>query len=103
MEITSDALKIHHKTRVTEIILEIGTLTCVEPEALRTALNAYKVRDVWKNVSFVFNEINGTGKCLECGHPFPMDDFFTICPACKGINIEILEGKEFRIKSITME
>ena len=102
-EIANKALKEHCKTYVNEIILDIGALTCVESEALRTALDIYSSQENWKNVSYVFNEIKGEGKCKNCGNQFYMDDFFTICDKCHGMNIEIIKGKDFKIREITME
>ncbi len=103
VEIANKALAEHHKTCVNEIILDIGCLTCVEPEALRSALDIYSSQDNWKKVSYVFNEIKGRGKCKNCGNQFDMNDFFTVCDKCHGMNIEIIKGKEFKIRAITME
>jgi hydrogenase nickel incorporation protein HypA/HybF len=102
-DIANKALQEHNKTCVHEIILDIGALTCVEPEALRTALDVYASQDNWQHVTYVFNEIKGVGKCLTCENQFEIDDFFAVCPHCQGMKIDILEGKEFKIKSITME
>lgn len=102
-EITCNELEKHNKSHVKEIILEIGTLTCVEPKALSSALEMYTKTDHWKNVHLVFNEIKANGICQQCGLIFELEDFFTICPHCHSTEIEIMDGKEFKIKSLTME
>jgi hydrogenase nickel incorporation protein HypA/HybF len=42
-------------------------------------------------------------KCRECGESFNVEDVLYICPRCHGVNVEITEGTELRIRGIEVE
>ena len=93
--------KVHGKS-IEVIHLEVGQLSGLVIDSLRFALDVSKKEGVLKNARIVIDEIPGRLKCLNCGHNFDADDFFTCCPKCNMYKLDVLSGKEMIIKSITI-
>ena len=43
------------------------------------------------------------GICEECGSSFIIENYFSQCPECKGFSFKIKQGKELRVKSISID
>jgi hydrogenase nickel incorporation protein HypA/HybF len=42
-------------------------------------------------------------QCQSCQHEFSLDGELTPCPLCQSINIRVISGDEFMLKSIEIE
>jgi hydrogenase nickel incorporation protein HypA/HybF len=105
MSIVDAADKEVHKaqaSRVDDIVLEIGKLAGIEFDALDFAWPIAIKESVLAGANRHIDIINGRGHCLECGHEFDLDDRFDPCPNCSNQLIEIIKGKELKIKSLTV-
>jgi len=87
---------------VDSIDLQIGRLSGVEPDALSFAWPAGVKDTSLKDASLHIDWIDGKAKCLECGHTFPLDNLYLSCPKCDSYFKDIIEGKELRVKSLTV-
>jgi len=47
--------------------------------------------------------ISGEGSCNECLHTFEYNSYGTACPHCGSYNINILSGREMKIKGIALD
>lgn len=103
VEIIKEAALDAQANIIAKIELEIGTLAGVEEEALNTALNICLKDTVAENAEIIIDNIKGFAKCKECSENFATDDLFTICPECNSFNIEIVRGKELKVKAIHAE
>jgi hydrogenase nickel incorporation protein HypA/HybF len=103
LDLCTDALKEHNAQKVTELVLEIGTLSGVEPSALETALESIKPHTILESAEIKFTICNALVSCRNCNAEFEPKDQFSPCPVCDNYGIKILAGQELFIKSITLE
>ncbi len=89
--------------RISSVHIEIGTLSNVVQEALEFALNSAVKNTLLQNATFRYDNIIAKATCESCGNVFEPEDFFSPCPECQSFSTEIIQGKELRIRSITME
>ena len=108
MSIAVNIIKIAEETlaknlgkTIEKIHLEVGQLSGIVTESLEFALNVSKKDGILKNAQIVISELPGKLKCLNCGHDFVSDEFFTCSPKCNLYKLEVLSGKDLFVKSIT--
>ena len=102
VEIAEAEVKKASAQRVEEIQLDIGKLAGVEYDALDFVWEAAVSLSVLSQAKRIINQIPGRGKCVECTIEFEMNNLFDACPECQQYFNEILQGKELKIKSLTI-
>ncbi|MEM2583691.1 MAG: hydrogenase maturation nickel metallochaperone HypA [Candidatus Thermoplasmatota archaeon] len=108
--VIDEAKKIGAK-KVSKVILEIGELTFLADEQMKFAFNILKEGTIAGDAEISIKKIKAKIKC-KCGYEGEIrygekDEFHFIfpiinCPIC-GSDVEILEGRECRIKSIEVD
>jgi hydrogenase nickel incorporation protein HypA/HybF len=81
--------------RISKISLEIGALSCVEPEALYWALNQL----LSAPVDIVMSTPSGRVVCRHCNHEYETVEMHCTCPRCKKYGFTIKGGDQMRITS----
>ncbi|MDE3234488.1 MAG: hydrogenase maturation nickel metallochaperone HypA [Bacteroidota bacterium] len=87
---------------VEEIELDIGSLSGVEMDALEFAWKQGVKRTVLEHAAMKVNNISAKAECMDCRTEFPIDHYYDACPVCKGHFLNIKQGKELRVKSLTV-
>ena len=103
IDIASEAAENAQSKKINEIEIEIGSISGVEIDALEFALDVAVQNTMLKDASKKIIPIEAKAECLECHNTFPISFFYEPCPSCNSLNINILQGKELRIKSINIE
>jgi hydrogenase nickel incorporation protein HypA/HybF len=103
VEIVEEHAKAENARWVKEVELDVGELSGVVLEALEFALDSAIKRTLLEDAQITINKISGMAKCSECALEFETDDYYSTCPRCSSFNTEIIKGKEFKVKSITVE
>lgn len=103
LEIVEENIKKNNVSFVSEIVLEIGTLSGVEISALDMALQSLQEGSIIEKALIRKVIIQAVARCTECRHEFEPEDFYTACPNCESFSHEILKGKELRVKTIIAE
>lgn len=89
--------------RVLRVTLEIGTLACVAPDALRFCYGIAAEGTPLEGSELEILRIPACSRCLDCGSEVVMYEMFARC-ACGSINIEPPRGGDgLRIKSMEIE
>jgi len=88
---------------VSEITIEVGSISGVETEAFRSALSLLTEGTLLENARLNIVTINAIGICVACKHDFEMEQRMEICPICGSFPSEIRGGKEFRVVSLVIE
>lgn len=90
-------------TQVHRIVLRVGALSGVEPDALRLAFDA-AVRDTPAACAELDVEtVPARGFCPDCGLEFAVEsDFIFTCPKCGRISGELVQGRELELARIEM-
>jgi hydrogenase nickel incorporation protein HypA/HybF len=85
--------------RVTRIVLEIGKLSAVLPDAVRFCFDAVADGTPAEGAVLDIVETPGLARCLACGARLELSRPFGIC-ACGGTELEWLAGDELRIREM---
>ena len=85
--------------RITRIVLEIGRLSAVLPDAMRFCFDAVTEGTVAEGAVLEIVEIPGLGRCRACGRETEVDRPFARCE-CGETDFEWLAGDELRIKAM---
>lgn len=102
IDIASEQAKIHNLSVIDEIEIEIGTLSGVEIDALKFAMEIATKKTILENSKTIITEIPGQARCLVCSKEFVIDSFFAQCSECKQFNFQIIQGQELRVKSLNV-
>jgi hydrogenase nickel incorporation protein HypA/HybF len=86
-------------TRVTHVILEVGRLAAVMPEALRFCFDCCAMGTPVEGAALEIIEIAGRARCRDCGGEQTVTQLFGQCP-CGGVDLEVVAGEELRIRQI---
>jgi hydrogenase nickel incorporation protein HypA/HybF len=89
-------------TAIDEIELEIGSLSGVEMNALDFAWQQAVKQTVLEHAVKKINHIAGKAQCLDCDTIFAIENYYDACPVCGRHLINIIQGKELRVKSLVV-
>ncbi len=92
----------HSGKEVESIVLEIGVLAGVEMDSFNFAWPMAVKDSVLKNAELTVHRIPGKAVCQDCGCAFEKKQLFDACPKCQSYFTSITQGKELKIKSLTI-
>ena len=87
---------------IKSIKIEIGALSGVALDALEFALEITRKNTILDKAAVTFLNIPGKALCRNCGVQFETNDLLMFCPNCHKSNFEIIDGKQLKIKSVTI-
>ena len=89
--------------RVDEVVLEVGFLRQVVPEAMQMAWEAVTEDTPATGSVLTIKEVSPEAECRKCGTRFvPRIDSF-LCPGCGKADVEVIEGNDIVLKSMSCE
>lgn len=91
---------VHAYSTVRAVRLEIGPMSCVEPEALRFSFDACARGTIADRARLDIIETKGTAWCFACSESVPVGRRSDPCPECGSHQIEVTGGDELRIKDM---
>ena len=100
VDIAEDEARKANAHKITEVELDIGTISGIELEALNFAFECIKPKTMLKHAEIKINIIEARSVCEDCKHEFETENVFTLCPECDSYKTSILQGKEMKVKSI---
>ena len=100
--IENEAEKQHFK-RVKKVFLEIGELSCVEPEALRFSFDVVMKNTRVEGASLEIIKMPGVAWCRCCQKEVRIRQRFDQCPDCGQYQLRMVSGDEMRIKELEVE
>lgn len=95
------ALAVEHSggAKVRRVVLEIGQLSAILPDAVRFCFDLCSEGTVVEGAELEIIEIPGKARCQSCGSELLLDRPFGRC-ACGGTELDWLSGEELRVKEI---
>lgn len=87
--------------RVEAITLEIGRLSGVVPDSIRFCFEMCAEGTPLAGAALDIVDVPGRARCRSCGTTFEMPDPLPLC-GCGSTDLEILCGRELRIKHVTV-
>lgn len=89
--------------KILSVAVNIGRLVAVENESLWFAFDALKEDTILKDSKLIINDIDITGKCLDCGDENIYEEYFFACKKCGSYNVRIITGEELNVTEIEVE
>lgn len=86
--------------RVKAVWLEIGTLSHVEPEAMRFCFEAVMRGTLAEGAVLEIVRPPGEAWCLGCSATVALPERGAACPSCGGYRLQVTGGDEMRIKEL---
>jgi len=86
--------------KVTRVTLEIGKLSCVEPEALRFGFDVVMKGSLVEGAELVITETSGIGLCRQCGLQSVIETLYDPCAECGCPYMDVVQGAEMKIKDL---
>lgn len=87
---------------VRKIRLEIGKLSAVLPEALLFCFDACSKGTAIEGAELIVDEVDGRGKCLDCGKEMELGTQSWVCNCGSG-NVVCMAGQELRVKELEVD
>jgi len=98
----AEAKKANAKT-ITELALDVGTMSGIEFFALDTALEMAIKNTLLDKAKVTVNKIQAKARCTDCQNEFEISQVFDSCPKCGSLYHDLLGGKELQIKSLVVD
>ncbi len=99
-EILLEHAKNQNFRRVKKMTLEIGKLSCVEPEALRFGFDVVMQDSLAEGAELILTEVDGAGWCDQCARQVPMETLYDACQICGNAVVTVTQGCEMKIKDL---
>ncbi len=85
---------------VSELELQVGSLSGVVIEALEFALKEAVRNSVLEKSEIIISEVEAMCKCNDCGMEYKAEALYDICPECHSADRTILQGQELLVKTL---
>lgn len=91
--------------KVNQINLEIGELSGFIPEWIQTYFDYVSKDTIAEKAKLKIKKVPAKMKCLECEKEFGLkkNKLEFTCPKCESKDIDLLQGREYFIKSIEVD
>jgi len=86
--------------RVRAVWLEIGSLSSVEPDAMRFSFEVVTHNSLAEGAALHIVDIPGTAWCIHCAKTVAVQQRFDLCPKCGGAQLQVTAGDEMNIKEL---
>jgi hydrogenase nickel incorporation protein HypA/HybF len=103
LQLVEDTARRESAQRVKLVVLEIGRLSSVEPEAIRFCFEAVTHGSIAQGSALEIIDVPGAGWCLPCAETVAMEELYGACPKCGSHQVQPTGGTEMRVKEIEIE
>src|SRR5574343_849918 len=100
LQLVEETAQRENASRVKLVVLEIGRLSSVEPEAIRFCFEAVTHGSVAQGAALEIVDVPGAGWCMPCAATVPMSELFGACPHCGSHQVQATGGTEMRVREI---
>ena len=87
-------------SQVKKVSLDVGKLSCVEPEALRFGFDVVMKGTLADNAELEIHEQEGVGICQQCQQKVELETFHDPCGNCGSFQVTVIQGSELKIKDL---
>lgn len=89
--------------RVIAVVLEIGALSGVIPEAVEFCFEACARGTALEGAKLIIERTPARGGCEDCSAEFSLKAYYEPCPGCGSYRVTILSGEELRVKELEVD
>lgn len=103
LQIVEEAARREGFARVRAVLLEIGQLASVEPDAMRFCFDAVTRRSVAEGARLEIVATPGAAWCMKCSQPVTLAALGEACPRCGSYQLQVTGGDAMRVKELEVE
>ncbi len=81
----------------------VGALAGIETSSLSFCWESARRGTLCETAALDIVEIPGRGRCPACGEESVMDFFVAVCPLCRESGLEVLQGRELKLRSLNID
>src|SRR6202167_354337 len=85
--------------KVLRVVLVIGKLSGVVPDAVRACFDICAEGTVMEGAALDIEEAPGRARCRDCAAQVELFDTIALCP-CGSANLALLSGQELKIRAV---
>ena len=89
--------------RITRLNIVVGELSSIVDDSVQFYWDIVSKDTIAEGAELHFERVEGTLRCLTCGHTFPLNRESFTCPACGGKEVVAAGGDDLRLDSIEIE
>lgn len=82
------------------VVVEVGRLSAVMPEALRFCFESVVRDSVAEGAALQIVDIDGAGWCMPCGCEVALASSYDACPRCGSAQLQLIRGTEMRVREL---
>ena len=90
-------------TKVVEISVVMGAMSGVERVPFEFAFPEAARDTPLEGAVLHIEEVPLILRCSDCNRETETDELIMVCPLCNSVSVEIIQGKEFLIKSMEVQ
>jgi len=103
VDIGLETARQHKANKINEIVVEIGELSGVVPDALQFCYESACRGTIAKGSGLTLLHIPGKATCEQCNARFETKTMVADCPECGNLVFSIQGGRELKVKSINVD
>ncbi len=88
---------------INSVEIQVGQMAGVEVAALEFCFEVARRGTLAAEAALVIDTIPGRGRCADCNKEVAVDFHLATCPACGQGFLEVLQGRELRVRSISVD
>jgi hydrogenase nickel incorporation protein HypA/HybF len=87
---------------VARVELKVGHLRQVVPSSLAFAFELLSAGTALDGAELVMDEVPALGRCRACGAEGEQHGFPLRCPACGGLDLQVVQGEELLVDALEL-
>lgn len=88
---------------VRQVVVEIGDLSGVVPEAVAFCFSACTADTLAAEARLEIRQVQGLGRCLDCSTEQPLARLYDPCRQCGSYALTLLKGDELRVVELEVD
>lgn len=100
LQIIEESARSQNFRRVRCVVLEIGKLSAVEPDAMRFCFDAAMAGSIADGARLEIVETEGRGWCAKCASDVPLAALYEPCVHCGGYQVSVTGGDLMRVREL---
>ena len=102
-QIVEDAGRAQGFRKVRTVVLEIGQLASVEPDALCFCFELVMQGGIAEGARLQIESVPGCGWCPACAATVAINTLYDPCPRCGAYQVQATGGTEMRVRELEIE
>lgn len=97
LELACEHARRRRASRIHRVVLRIGDLAGVVPEALELAFEVVTRGSMAEGACLEVEPVSAVCWCAGCREEFHPTDFMLLCPRCEQARVEVRHGRELEL------